>query len=207
VPARIGSAAVSVASGRLSRAQTAGGILALGVAIGLVGDASHVASDTTRYEWEGIPAIWRSAIWFPLLLGAAVLLAAWIGEQWAGRPVRRRGRLDALVAAAALLGLYALTAALSEQPDTVSVTVCAAVALAIWWWWDPSRGALALAAAAAVIGPLVEIAIVELGAASYGESADALVGVAPWLPCLYFAAGAVATRLWAAIERDGAAVR
>jgi hypothetical protein len=175
----------------------------LGVAIGLIGDASHVASGTTRYEWETVPAIWRSAIWFPLLLGGAVLLAAWLGEHWAGRPARRRGRLDGIAGAAAVLGLYALTAALSREPDVVSVTLSAAVAILIWWWWDPSPGALALAGAAAVVGPLVEIGIVELGAASYGGAADSLAGVAPWLPCLYFAAGAVASRLWGAIERDG----
>jgi hypothetical protein len=106
--------------------------------------------------------------------------------------------------AAVVLGLYALTALISDQPDTVSVTLCAAVAVLVWWWWDPSAGALAVAAAAAVVGPLVEIAIVEIGAARYGEHADSLAGAAPWLPCLYFAAGAVAARLWAAIERDGA---
>jgi hypothetical protein len=177
------------------------------LAIGLIGDACHVASETTRYEWDAVPTVWRSAVWFPLLLGGAVLLAAWLGERWAGPPVRRRGRLDAIAATAAVLGLYALTAVLSGEPDIVSVTLCAALAVLIWWWWDPSRGALALAASAAVVGPLAEIAIVELGAASYGDAADSLAGVAPWLPCLYFAAGAVASRLWAAIERDGAEAR
>ena len=41
-----------------------------------------------------------------------------------------------------------------------------------------------------------------IGAASYADDADGLGGVAPWLPCLYFAAG-VAAGLWAAIARDG----
>jgi hypothetical protein len=30
-----------------------------------------------------------------------------------------------------------------------------------------------------------------------------LGGVAPWLPCLYFAAGAVAAGLWRALADDG----
>jgi hypothetical protein len=42
---------------------------------------------------------------------------------------------------------------------------------------------------------------VAVGAASYADDADGLAGVAPWL---YFAAGAVAARLWAAVQRDGA---
>jgi hypothetical protein len=45
--------------------------------------------------------------------------------------------------------------------------------------------------------------LVAVGVASYAEDADGLGGVAPWLPCLYFAAGAVAARLWVAIARDG----
>jgi hypothetical protein len=194
---------VSAPSVRLSRAQTAATILLLGASLGLVGDACHVASETSSYRWEEVPTIWRSAIWFPLLVGVAVLVAAWVGERWAGPPARRRGRIDALAGAAAVLGLYALTAAVSDQPDTVSVTLCGTLAVLIWLWWDPSPGALALAAGAAVAGPLAEIGVVELGASAYAEPADSLAGVPPWLPCLYFAAGAVASRLWDAIERDG----
>jgi hypothetical protein len=33
---------------------------------------------------------------------------------------------------------------------------------------------------------------------SYADDSDALGGVAPWVPFLYFAAGAVVSRLWAA---------
>src|SRR5215217_7626587 len=59
--------------------------------------------------------------------------------------------------------------------------------------------ALITGLAAAVAGPLVEIAVVQAGAASYAGGSDGLAGVAPWLPCLYFAAGAVAARLWGAL--------
>jgi hypothetical protein len=79
----------------------------------------------------------------------------------------------------------------------------AALAVAIAAWWDPSRRALIAGLAFAVAGPLVEIAIVEIGAASYAPDSDDLAGVAAWLPCLYFAAGAVASQLWSAIQRDG----
>ena len=49
----------------LSAAQTAAAIVVLALIVGLAGDACHVAAGTTRYEWEGVPAVWRSAIWFP----------------------------------------------------------------------------------------------------------------------------------------------
>ena len=62
----------------------------------------------------------------------------------------------------------------------------------------PVPGALVVAAAATVLGRTAEILLVELGAATYAD--DGLAGVAPWLPCLYFAAGAVASGLWAAVS-------
>jgi hypothetical protein len=182
---------------------TAAVIAMLGLAVGLAGDATHVASGTTRYEWDGVPILWRSAIWFPVLVAAAVLAGARAAEQAGTRPLRTRGRADAIVGAALVLSLYALTSALRGEPTTVSVVVIGALAVAIWAWWDPSAGALALAIGAAIAGPLAEIGIVALGAASYADDADALGGVAPWLPCLYFAAGAITARLWAAIARDG----
>jgi hypothetical protein len=187
----------------LTPAATAATIAALGFVVGLAGDACHVASGTTRYEWDGVPTLWRSAIWFPFLVAGAVLLAAWSGER-AGLPaVRARGREDVLTGAGLVLGLYALTAVLRGQPTTVSVVLTGALAIAIWSWWDPSPGTLAVAAGAAVAGPVTEIVLVAIGAASYADDADGLGGVAPWLPCLYFAAGAVAAGLWAAVARDG----
>jgi hypothetical protein len=187
----------------LSAGRTAGAIVAIGFVVGLAGDACHVASGTTEYQWDWVPTIWRSAVWFPLLLGGAVLSAALAGERWGGEPVRIRGRSDVVTGAALVLALYALTAAVSGQPDTVSVVLIGALAVAIWSWWDPSPGALVVALAAAILGPLAEALIVEIGAASYAPGADSLAGVAPWLPCLYFAAGAVASRLWVAVARDG----
>jgi hypothetical protein len=162
-----------------------------------------VASGTTHYEWSGVPTLWRSAIWFPFLVAGAVLGAAWVAERQGLPAVRRRGRRDVPAGAGIVLALYALTAVVRGEETTVSVVLTGALAVAVWSWWDPSPGALLTAAAAAVLGPLAEIGIVEAGAASYANDSDGLFGVAPWLPCLYFAAGAVASRLWAAIARDG----
>lgn len=179
----------------------AASIAGLGAVVGLAGDATHVASGTTQYEWDGVPEIWRSAIWFPVLLAGGILALALIGERLRERfpPIRARTRLDVLPAAAAVLALYALTAALEGQPVTVSTILVGSVAVAVWGWWDPSPGAALGGALAAVAGPLAEIAIVKAGAASYTPGNDGLAGVAPWLPALYFAAGAVAFRLWRAI--------
>lgn len=186
----------------LSAGQTAAAILVLALIVGLAGDACHVAAGTTRYEWDAVPVVWRSAVWFPVALAGSVLAAAWLSER-AGTPaVRVRSRADAVAGAAVVLALYAVTALLNDVPATVSVVLVGAIAVAVWTWWDPSPGALAVAAGAAVLGPLAEIAVVAAGASSYGERVDGLAGVAPWLPCLYFPAGAVAARLWAAI-RDG----
>jgi hypothetical protein len=185
----------------LGSAATAAAVAALGFAVALAGDACHVASGATRYEWDGVPELWRSQVWFPFLVAGAVLLAAWSADR-AGLPaVRMRSRADVVTGAALLLALYALTAVVDGEPATVSVVLCGAIAVAIWSWWDPSAGAFLVAASAAVAGPLAEIVLVELGAASYAD--DRLFGVAPWLPCLYFAAGAVAAGLWAAVRGAG----
>lgn len=137
------------------------------------------------------------------MVSSAVVVAAWASERAGTTPVRHRGRADAALGACLVLALYALTAALRHQPVTVSVLLVSALAVAVWAWWDPSRGTLAVACAAAVAGPLAEIGIVAVGAARYEHGVDQLAGVAPWLPGLYFAAGAVASRLWAAVQRDG----
>jgi hypothetical protein len=188
----------------MSTRATAAVIVLLGAAVALAGDACHVASGTTHYEWDGVPAIWRSAIWFPVLVAGGVLALAIAGRDLAQRfpPARRRTRADVLPAAAAVLALYALTAVVHDEPDTVSVVLTAAIALVIWSVWDPSPGAALGGALAAVTGPLVEVVVVAIGAAEYAPSADQLAGVAPWLPCLYFAAGSVAFRLWGALGAD-----
>ncbi|HEX8204978.1 MAG TPA: hypothetical protein VF587_02845 [Solirubrobacteraceae bacterium] len=178
-------------------------IAALGLVVGLAGDACHVASGTTRYEPSWVPTVWESKLWFPLLIAGSVLLAADAGRRARLPALRARDRTDALAGAAVVLALYALTAVLRGQPETVSVVLTAAVAAAVWAWWDPSRGALAIAALAAVLGPAAEIALVEVGAAEYAADSDGLAGVAPWLPCLYFAAGAVASGLWEAVAVTG----
>jgi hypothetical protein len=180
-------------------------VFAIGFAVSLLGDACHVASGTTHYP-DGVARIFLSAWWFPLAVAASVLGAARAGAA-INLPARPRTRLDALCGIAAVLALYALTAFLRGQAPVVSVTLCGAVATLVWAWWDPSAGALAASAVAAILGPLAEIGIVTIGAASYADDASGLYGVAPWLPCLYFAAGAVASGLWRALAQSGVGPR
>ena len=178
-------------------------VAALGFAVGLAGDACHVASGTTHYDVSGMPVIWRSALWFPVAVGLAVLGGAWLGARAAPPAVRRRTRLDVPAAAAAVLVLYALTAALRHQPMTVTVVLTGAIAVLIWAWWDPSAGALWFAVVAAVVGPVAEIGVSHAGWAHYAADADGLWGVAPWLPSIYFASGAYVCRLWSALQTPG----
>lgn len=178
-------------------------IFALGFSVSLIGDACHVSSGTTEYLWSGVPNIWRSGVWFPFLVGASVVGAARAGIA-AQLPTRRRTRQDLMLAVAAVLALYAFTAMLRGTPTEVAITSCGGIAVVIWRWWDPSRATLVVALATAVVGPLAEILLVAVGAARYASDSRGLFGVAPWLPCLYFAAGAVASGLWKVIERDGA---
>lgn len=193
----VASGAVPAPARPLGPVATAAIVVALGAAVGLAGDATHVASGTTTYEWSGVPVIWESQIWFPVLLASAVLGLAWVGSRVGLPSDRVRTRPDAIIGAGLVLALYALTALLRGEPATVTVVLTGAIAIAIWAWWDPSDGAFALGLVAAGLGPAAEALLVELGAATYAD--DDLAGVAPWLPCLYFAAGAVASGLWSAI--------
>ena len=179
-------------------------VFLLGFGIGLAGDACHVASGTTVYDWDGVPTLWNSAIWFPFAVGLAVLGAAEAGHRL-DLPSRARTRVDVVIGAAVVLALYALTATLRGQPMTVSVVLCGAIAVAVWAWWDPTPRAFAIAAGAAVLGPIAEMLVAASGASHYASDSDALGGVAPWLPCLYFAAGAVASGILGALTGTRAA--
>ncbi len=176
-------------------------VFLLGFGIGLAGDACHVASGTTAYDWDSVPTLWNSAIWFPFAVGLAVLVAAEAGHRL-DLPSRARTRIDVVIGSAAVLALYALTATLRGQDMTVSVVLCGAIAVAVWAWWSPTLRSLAVAMVAAILGPLAEMGVVASGAAHYASDSDALGGVAPWLPCLYFAAGAVASGVLGALTRE-----
>src|SRR5438477_12341442 len=84
-------------------------LFALGAAGGLIGDEGHVASGTTRYLSHALPFVWKSQLWFPLLVGGATCAVAEL--RLALAPPRTEGGIaDGAAAIASIGGLYALTA-------------------------------------------------------------------------------------------------
>jgi hypothetical protein len=169
-------------------------LFAIGAAGGLIGDEGHVASGTTRYISHALPFVWKSQLWFPLLVGGATCALAEL--RLALAPARAEGGLrDGVAAVASVVGLYALTALLRHDPLGPSTALCYALAALTAWHFADGRAALACGVIAALIGPATEIVIVAAGLSEYGDGVDGLAGVAPWLPALYFAFGVVAARL------------
>src|SRR5580765_2068704 len=90
-------------------------LFALGAAGGLIGDAGHVASGTTRYLSHALPFVWKSQLWFPLLVGGATCAVAEL--RLALAPARAEGGFaDGAAAVASIVGLYALTALVRNSP-------------------------------------------------------------------------------------------
>lgn len=86
-----------------SPGRTTATILLLGGAVARGGDACHVASGTTSYNWDGVPERWRSAVWFPVLVAGSVLGAARLAERSSRPTARRRRRVDIPAGAGAVL--------------------------------------------------------------------------------------------------------
>lgn len=171
-----------------------------GAAIALAGDAAHVQAGITEYLWDGVPTIWKSALWFPILVGGAVAAGGWIGSRF-DLPRSDRRRTDVVIGMASVLGLYFVTTLVADAPQIAANGICWAVAIVIWLWWDPSRPAFFAALAAMILGPIAEIMMIELGASRYLPGHDQLLGAAPWLLPLYFAAGAVLSGSFRALQR------
>lgn len=168
-------------------------LFAIGAAGGLIGDQGHVVSGTTRYLDHGVPFIWKSAIWFPLLVGAATAGTAELrlrlaeprpGDVWEG-----------IGAAASVIAIYAVTAVVRDAALGPATALVWSLAALVLWRFGDGRPALICAIAVAIIGTVVEIVMVGAGVFEYADPIDSLGGVPPWLPGLYFAFGVVAARL------------
>ena len=169
-------------------------LFVIGAAGGLIGDACHVVSGTTTYLDESLPFIWKSQLWFPVAVGLATVTTGELRLRL-GSPRPGHHPVEAAAAIASVIALYALTAAVTgEEPLTATVLIWA-LAIVIAARFGGGVPALACAASAAVLGPAAEILVVEAGLAMYSPDADGLLGVAEWLPALYFAFGIVAARL------------
>ena len=178
---------------KLSSAELVG-LFVIGAAGGLMGDEGHVASGTTRYLATGVPYIWKSQLWFPLLVGGATAALAEL-RLHLDAPRAEGGAAEATAAIAAVIGLYAVTALVRHSPLGPATAIVYALAAIIAVRFAGGAAALACALLATLFGCVTEIVMSAAGVFEYAPGIDGLAGVAPWLPGLYFAFGVVAARL------------
>ncbi len=193
---------MSVASQELSPTTNAGArwatvalrLLALGATVGVLLDAMHVRTGTTRYP---TPWVFGVATWtFPLFAGAAVALG--LGPHMVDRALRRPA--EAMSARRVLAGMALFVVAYGAScflRGAVCVAALALLAVGLWWVTGRRADDLAHAAVAAVGGVCVEVTLVRAGAFAHRDVA--LFGVASWLPLLYVSASlsvAALARRW-----------
>jgi hypothetical protein len=175
------------------RLRAAFALFVLGGIAALVGDHGHVVTGTTEYFTHDVPYFWSSPFWFPVMVGVATVSLAEL------RLHLPRPRVDvtprqALAGVAAVVGSYVVTALVHAAPLVPAIALVCALA-ALTWCGLGDGPAVVCGVLAAVIGPVVEIVLVEVGVFRYADSCDQLFGVGPWLVPLYFAFGVVAALL------------
>jgi hypothetical protein len=165
----------------------------LGAVAALIGDHSHIVTGTTQYLSNAVPFIWSSPLWFPILVGVATVSIADVRLRLPELRTAVTAR-QGIAGVAAVIGIYVLTALIHTGP-AVPVNVLIYSLAAITWCALGDRYGAVCGVLAAVVGPAVEAVIAALGLARYADDSDALFGVAPWLPALYFAYGVVVALL------------
>lgn len=165
----------------------------LGAVASLVGDHSHVVTGTTEYFTDAIPFVWSSPIWFPLMVGAATVSLAEL-RLHLPRPRTTVTARQAVAGIAAVIGIYVTTALVHSTPAVPGLALIVALA-AITWCALGDKQAIVCGVLAAVVGPVVEIVLVEAGVFAYNADSAGLFGVGPWLVPLYFAFGVVVALL------------
>lgn len=179
-------------------------LFAIGCLAGLVGDHAAVSSGTTRYlDTGGFPSLWGSPIFFAPAVGLATVATAELRLHLAPpRPDPSWER--ALGGVAAVLGLYVLTALLTDASTSSATALIACLAVIVFAVMGGGFPAVICGATAAVLGPAAEIIEAEAGVYEYTGNVDGLLGVGPWLVPLYFAFGVVCAYLGElAAARDG----
>jgi hypothetical protein len=165
----------------------------LGAVASLVGDHSHVTTTTTEYLTDAVPFVWSSPIWFPVMVGASTVSLAELRLHLPDPRSTVTAR-QGLAGIAAVIGTYVTTALVHSAPTVPSVALITAMA-AITWCALGDKASVVCGVLAAIVGPVVEIAIAGAGLFAYNADSDGLFGVGPWLPPLYFAFGVVAALL------------
>ena len=136
-----------------------------------------------------------------MFVGGCVVAVAYAGYRL-GLPRRPRTRTHLGIAVPAVLALYAFTATLRNQQATVGAVLVTALGVVVWCAWDASLASMGVAVACAMIGPATEIGFVSTGVFRYAAESSQLGGVAPWLPGLYLALGAVTSGALRAVTRS-----
>jgi hypothetical protein len=171
-------------------------LFVLGGAAALVGDHGHVATGTIRYfdtALTSVPFLWSSPIWFPVMVGAATVALAELRLHLGPSRSEVTAR-QGLAGVAAVVGTYVVTALVHTAPVVPATTFVVALAV-ITWCALGDRVSVVCGVLAAVVGPVVEIVLVKVGAFAYAHDSSGLFGVGPWLPPLYFAFGVVVALL------------
>jgi hypothetical protein len=167
-------------------------LFGIGAAGGLVGDAGNVSSQATVYLDHSVPFIWKSPIWFPVMVGlgtvAVGLVRLRLGPTRPGFDLRL-----AVGAGAAVVGIYSITS-LAGDDGVAAVALVTTLAVITACLLADGPG-LICGLAAALVGPVVEIVIVELDLSEYTALNNSLFGVGLWLPGLYFAFGVAVARI------------
>ena len=168
-------------------------LFVLGAVAALVGDHSHIVTGTTEYLSDVVPFVWSSPIWFPILVGGATVSVAELRLHLPAPRTSVTAR-QGISGVAAVIGIYVTTALVHTAP-AVPVNVLIYSLAAITWCALGDRYGALCGAIAAVVGPVVEAVLAAAGLARYADDSDALFGVAPWLPALYFTFGVVVALL------------
>jgi hypothetical protein len=176
-------------------ARALGVLFVVGAAGGLIGDMCHVESGTTVYLDDPLPYVWKSQLWFPLMVGGGTAALGWIRVRLAGAGGGPADPRDAVAMIAAVLGLYALTALMRGEPQASGAVAAYAVAALICARWARDRVDVQCAVLAAVFGVGTEMLLSAAGVFEYADDVEQVAGVAIWLPALYLAFGVVAARL------------
>jgi uncharacterized membrane protein len=175
-------------------------LFVLGAAASLVGDHSHVVTGTTEYLSDAVPFVWSSPIWFPVLVSVATVSLAELRLRLPAPRTSVTAR-QGLAGVAAVIGIYVVTALVHTAP-AVPATVLIYVLAAITWCVLGDGPAAICGVLAAIGGPIVEAVLAKVGLFRYADDSDALFGVAPWLPALYFAFGVVVALLGEIVAKD-----
>jgi hypothetical protein len=140
-----------------------------------------------------VPFVWSSPVWFPAMVGLATVSLAELRMHLPDVRTSVTAR-QGLAGVAAVVGAYVTTALVHTAPEVPGIALITAMAV-ITWCALGDRQSVVCGVLAAVIGPVVEIALVGAEVFGYDAGSDGLFGVGPWLPPLYFAFGVVVSLL------------